>query len=149
RVAIVDDADDLSEEASNAFLKTLEEPPAGSVLVLICTSAELQLETIVSRCRVVRFDPLPDPVLAQILREQGIAEGEDESERLAFLAEGSVSRAIGLADPALGEFRRELIDLVAAPAAFDPPLLARRIEEFSKDAGKEGALQRGRARLVV
>ncbi len=58
KVAILDDADDLNEEASNAFLKTLEEPPPGAVLILIGTSAELQLETIVSRCQVVRFDPL-------------------------------------------------------------------------------------------
>ena len=49
RAAIVDDADDLSTEAANAFLKTLEEPPAGSTLILIGTAAELQLETIVSR----------------------------------------------------------------------------------------------------
>ncbi len=58
KVAILDDADDLNEEAANAFLKTLEEPPPGAVLILIGTSAEVQLQTIVSRCQVVRFDPL-------------------------------------------------------------------------------------------
>ena len=60
KVAIVDDADDLNDEAANAFLKTLEEPPPGAVLILIGTSAEVQLDTIVSRCRVVRFYPLPE-----------------------------------------------------------------------------------------
>ena len=49
RVAILNDADDLNDEAANAFLKTLEEPPAGAVLILIGTSAELQKETIISR----------------------------------------------------------------------------------------------------
>ena len=71
KVAILDDADDLNEEASNAFLKTLEEPPPGAVLILIGTSAELQLETIVSRCQVVRFDPLPESEIAALLLEQG------------------------------------------------------------------------------
>src|SRR3954454_21414192 len=92
RVAIVDDADDLNDEAANAFLKTLEEPPPGSVLVLIGTSAEVQLDTIVSRCRVVRFDPVPEPELAALLVEQGVTADPAEAARLAKLGEGSVSR---------------------------------------------------------
>src|SRR6478609_136539 len=60
RVAIVEDADDLSDEAANAFLKTLEEPPPGSVLILIGTAAETQIQTVVSRCRVLRFEPLEE-----------------------------------------------------------------------------------------
>ncbi|HEX8200225.1 MAG TPA: DNA polymerase III subunit delta', partial [Isosphaeraceae bacterium] len=88
KVAIVDDADDLNEEAANAFLKTLEEPPAGSVLILIGTAAELQLETIVSRCRVVPFRPLPEPELAAVLQEHGLASDPAEAARLARLGEG-------------------------------------------------------------
>ena len=67
KVAIVDDVDDMNDEAANAFLKTLEEPPPGAVLILIGSSAELQLETIVSRCQVTRFEPLPEQVLAELL----------------------------------------------------------------------------------
>ena len=93
RVAILDDADDLNDEASNAFLKTLEEPPPGAVLILIGTSAELQKETIISRCSVVRFDPLPDSEIAALLLEKGIARDAADAERLAALGEGSVSRA--------------------------------------------------------
>lgn len=149
RVAIVDDADDLNDEASNAFLKTLEEPPPGSVLILICTTAEAQLETIVSRCRVVRFDPLPDAELAALLLEQGVAADPAAAERLALLAEGSVSRARGLADPELAQFRRGLIDALADPDGFDPGVLAARLGAFVKDAGKESVVQRARARLFV
>lgn len=149
RVAIVDDADDLSDEAANAFLKTLEEPPPGSVLILIGTSAELQLETIVSRCRVVRFDPLPESELAAILLEQGKATDPAEAARLARLGEGSVSRALGLANPELGKFRRDLIDELADPRGFDPPGLATRIDAFVKEAGKENVVKRARASLIV
>jgi len=147
RVAIVDDADDLNDEAANAFLKTLEEPPPGSLLILVGTSAEVQLDTIISRCRVVRFDPLPADLLAALLVEQGVADPAAAA-HLADLAEGSVGRARGLADPDLGAFRRSLIDTLADPRGFDPPGLASRLAAFIKEAGKERIDQRGRARLL-
>ena len=149
RVAIVNDADDLNDEAANAFLKTLEEPPPGAVLILIGTSAEVQLDTIVSRCRVVRFDPLPTAELSALLQERGIAAEPVDADRLAILGEGSVGRAIGLADPDLEHFRRGLIDELADPRGFDPAALAQRIEAFAKAAGKESVDHRGRASLLL
>lgn len=149
KVAIVTDADSMNEEAANAFLKTLEEPPEGSVLILIGTSAEAQLDTILSRCRVLRFEPLSEGDLAAVLREQGIVDDPAEADRLAQLGEGSVARAQGLADPAFAGFRRALFDDVAAPLGFDAPALAGRAAAFSKEAGKESAAQRERARLIV
>ena len=149
RVAIVDDADDLNDEAANAFLKTLEEPPPGSVLILIGTSAEVQLDTIVSRCRVVRFNPVPERELAEVLLEQGVTSDPVEALRLARLGEGSVGRAKGLADPDLERFRRDLIDTLADSRGFDPPALAARLAAFIKEAGKASVETRGRARLLV
>ncbi len=149
RVAIVDDADDLNDEAANAFLKTLEEPPPSSVLILIGTSAEVQLDTIVSRCRVVRFDPVPVDDLAAVLLEQHVTADPDEASRLAKLGEGSVGRAVGLADKELDRFRRNLIDDLADARGFDPTALAGRLATFIKEAGKESVDQRGRARLLV
>jgi DNA polymerase-3 subunit delta' len=148
KVAIVDDADDINDEAANAFLKTLEEPPPGSVLILVGTSAESQLDTILSRCRVVRFDPLPESELAELLTEQRIVESPGEAAKLAKLAEGSVARARGLADPALTDFRRALFLDIAGPRGFDAPALARRIDAFIGTAGKEASAKRVRARLV-
>ncbi|HEV3122698.1 MAG TPA: DNA polymerase III subunit delta' [Isosphaeraceae bacterium] len=149
KVAIVNDAEALSEEAANAFLKTLEEPPPGSVLIMIASSAESQLETVVSRCRVVRFEPLPEADLAALLLEQEATTDPAEAARLAALGEGSLARALGLADPALAEFRRALIDDLAQPGGFDAPALARRLDAFAKEAGKESVDQRARARLLV
>src|SRR6185312_10200528 len=105
KVAILDDADDLNEEAANAFLKTLEEPPPGALLILIGTSAEVQLATIVSRCQVVRFDPLSPEDLAALLQEQGVARDPVDAARLAALGDGSLGRALGLADARLEQFR--------------------------------------------
>lgn len=149
RIAIVDDADNLSDEASNAFLKTLEEPPPGAVLILIGTAPELQLDTILSRCRVVRFGPLADADLEQVLLDRGIVSTLAEAAVLASRAEGSVSRAAGLADPQFGPFRRDLIDAIAHARFFDAPALSRKLELFSKEAGKESAAVRGRASLLV
>ena len=148
-MAILDDADDLNDEASNAFLKTLEEPPPGAVLILIGTSAELQKETIVSRCSVVRFDPLPEAEIAALLLEKGIARDAAEAARLAALGEGSVSRAVGLADAELERFRRSLIDEIAAEHGFQPPELAQRLQAYIKQAGKESVTQRRRASLLI
>ncbi len=149
KVAIVDDVDEMNDEAANAFLKTLEEPPPGAVLILVGTSPELLLETIVSRCQVVRFEPLGEPELAGILLEQGVAGDEADAARLAALGEGSMSRALGLADPDLERFRRELIDELAVEHGFDPSVLAQRLATFSREAGKEAVDQRRRARLLI
>jgi DNA polymerase-3 subunit delta' len=149
KVAILDDADDLNDEAANAFLKTLEEPPPGAVLILIGTSAEVQIPTIVSRCQVVRFDPLPDADIVAILRAQGVARDADEAAKLAALGEGSIRRAIGLADTELERFRRSLIDELAADHGFDPPAMAHRVLAHVKEAGKESVDQRRRASLLI
>ena len=148
KVAILDDADDLNDEAANAFLKTLEEPPPGAVLILIGTSTELQKETIISRCSVVRFEGLPDAEIAELLLENGITSDAGEARRLAALGEGSVSRAVGLADGELERFRRTMIDEIAAEHGFQPPELASRIQAYIKQAGKESVNQRRRASLL-
>ena len=150
KVAIVNDADDLNPEASNAFLKTLEEPPPGAVLILIGTSPELQLETILSRCQVVRFEPLPEADVAAILLEHGIARDAEDAARLAALSEGSVERATGLGDQELERFRRELIDELAADHGFEPPVLAQRmnahIKRRSQGVGRPAPLRQSSGR---
>ena len=149
RVAILNDADDLNDEAANAFLKTLEEPPPGAALILIGTSAELQKETIISRTSVVRFDALPEAEIALLLLERGIARDEANAARLAALGEGSVSRAIGLADQEVERFRRSLIDEISLGHGFQPPELSQRMQAYIKQAGKESIQQRRRASLLI
>ena len=69
KVAIIDEADSLSEESQNALLKTLEEPLADSVLILISEDEKRLLPTIVSRSVVVRFGPLSDADIKTVLPE--------------------------------------------------------------------------------
>ena len=74
KVAIIDDADYLNKEGANCLLKTLEEPPPKSLLILIGTSEQRQLPTIRSRCQIVRFQPLPEQDVAELLLATGACE---------------------------------------------------------------------------
>lgn len=147
KIGIVDDADDLNEESANSFLKTLEEPPPGSTLILIGTSPDRQLPTILSRCQVVRFAPLPDSVVAELLRAQGVAD-DDLIRRLVRLGGGSPGQSLALAEPALWDFRQTLLQGLSA-ARPDSVALAKQWTEFVEEAGKESAAQRRRASLVI
>jgi DNA polymerase-3 subunit delta' len=147
KVAVLDDADDLNEESANCFLKTLEEPPPRSLLVLVGTSAERQLPTIVSRCQAVRFAPLPEDVVADLLRQGGVGD-EALVRRLVRLSGGSPGLARSLADPALWEFRQALVTELSRPRP-DGVTLARQLTEFVEEAGKESSAQRKRAALVL
>jgi DNA polymerase-3 subunit delta' len=147
KVALLDDADDLNPESANCFLKTLEEPPPRSVFFLIGTNSERQLPTIVSRCQVVRFAPLPDELVANLLPLQGVADTAMLA-RLVRLGRGSPGQALALAEPELWTFRKELLEglLQSRP---DSVFLAKKWMEFVEEAGKESAAQRRRATLVL
>src|SRR5436190_3724030 len=147
KVAILDDADDLNEEAANCFLKTLEEPPPRSVFVLIGASLERQLATIRSRCQAVRFAPLSAKLVTQILEKE---EAVDRTllPRLVRLAEGSPGQARRLADADLWAFRNRLLSALAKPR-FDSVGIAKEFVAFVEDAGKETALHRARAKLTM
>ncbi len=147
RVAIIDDADFLKQpEGANCLLKTLEEPPSSAVLILIGTTADKQLPTIRSRCQIVRFRPLAQDVVAEILISTGRESAE--ARRLAAYCDGSVDRALELADPALWEFRSQLLAEMSSPP-WDGYALAKRIAAFVDEAGKEAPPRRARARIVV
>jgi DNA polymerase-3 subunit delta' len=152
KVAIIDDADGLNDPitnhaAANCFLKTLEEPPPGSIILMIGTNPDLQLPTILSRCQMVRFAPLAPAVVVELLREQGM-EDAALAERLARLSGGSLGQAQALADPALWDFRRKLLEGLAQPQP-ESVGLGREWMKFVEEAGKESALQRRRASLVL
>lgn len=147
KIAILDDANDINSDAANCFLKTLEEPPPGSILLLIGTSAERQLPTLLSRCQIVRFAPLPESLVADLLRSQGV-DDPAQVQRLARLSNGSPGQALALADPALWQFRRTLLDGLLQPRA-NSVALAQEWTHFVEEAGKESASQRRRAALVL
>ncbi len=148
KVAIIDDADHLNEESANCLLKTLEEPPPRSVLILIGSSADKQLPTIRSRCQTVRFSPLVAETVADVLLERGLVADVAQARRLAEHAGGSVERAAELADEGLWTFRRQLLGELAA-GQLASVALAQALCPFVEAAGKEAPPRRARARQIV
>jgi DNA polymerase-3 subunit delta' len=152
KVAIVLDADHLSDEAANCLLKTLEEPPAGAVIILVGTGLERQLPTIRSRCQVVRFGPLAPDTVRRLVTEE-LAQQGDETAAAAVAAAaaasgGSLDRARLLLDPEVGEFRGRLLELLGRR-----PLrgveLARELNAIVEAAGKEAPPRRARLAALL
>ena len=121
RVAIVERAERLNEEAQSALLKTLEEPPAGVTLSLCVEREDQLLPTVRSRCVRLRLAPVGTRDIEAILGEQGVADASTAS-RLAKLASGrpGLARAWALAPEAVAaraEIVRSILDLLTAPTA--------------------------------
>src|SRR5450432_2958730 len=108
RVFIVRDAEELTLSAANALLKTLEEPGPGCHFVLLTSRPNRLLDTIRSRTLPVRFSPLSDQIVAQILESKGL------DPRVSPVAQGSVALALELASE---DAIREREEFVAAAHA--------------------------------
>jgi DNA polymerase-3 subunit delta' len=148
KVAILDDADYLNVEGANSLLKTLEEPPLGSVLILIGSNLQRQLPTIRSRCQAIIFRPLTLEQLQILIQRNAIADTPERAQEIAGLCSGSLTEAKLLADPELGEFRSALFEILAGDRL--------NFNELSKSCGsvidavgKDGRAKRERAKLLL
>ena len=133
RVFIIEDADYMNDQASNALLKTLEEPQPSSHLILTTSNPTALLATIRSRCQVIRFAPIPvDELESFLIRSQGLA--DSDAKLLARLARGSLGRALS-ADLETYRERREamLAVLKAVTLTGDAAQLLRAAEEMAAD----------------
>jgi DNA polymerase III subunit delta' len=93
RIVIIDEADALVPEAQNALLKTLEEPPAASMFVLVTSRPDVLLPTVRSRCQRLRFGRLAPGDIAHVLeRVHGYSSGDAHA--AAALADGSIGLAL-------------------------------------------------------
>ena len=110
RVVMIDTADDLERPgASNALLKNLEEPPAGTVFLLISHAPGRLLPTIRSRCRMLRFEPLDDAEMRVALSDAGVAAGE--MDELIRVGQGSPSRALAMAGLDIAGLDKALVEI--------------------------------------
>jgi DNA polymerase-3 subunit delta' len=109
KVCIVDGAEKMNTQAANAFLKTLEEPPKDTVIILIVSLATALLPTILSRCQRINFSPLRREVVEGLVRER-LGLSPERSRLIAALSGGSLGRALEGWDDALFEERKKLIE---------------------------------------
>jgi DNA polymerase-3 subunit delta' len=116
RVCIIAAADRMAPHMSNILLKTLEEPPLHTVIVLLARHPRLMLPTILSRCQLIRFHPLPVALVSQWLsRQQGL--DEKEAHLLAGLSDGSPGKALELREQIRQIPREKLLREWLGPAA--------------------------------
>ena len=125
RIALLPDFHHVTEQAENALLKTLEEPPDRVILLLTALAPEGLLPTIVSRCEVIRLRP------ASIAKAQGFLENErglppEQADLIAHLSGGRIGAAFRLSQDPLALSRRE-----GKLLAFFNALSARRYERFA------------------
>ncbi len=124
RVAIVDCADEMNDNAANALLKILEEPPAKGILLLVSHAPGRLLPTIRSRCQRLDLKPLDEASLtAALARMLTDAELQDRA-ALVSLAEGSLGLALRLADKDGLELARAAHALLEGPLPEVPALIA-------------------------
>jgi len=111
RVVLIDSIDDLERPAANALLKNLEEPPAGTIFLLVSHAPGRLLPTIRSRCRLLRFEPLPPTTVAAILRQELPEASAAEIDALVRAGEGSPGRALHFAGLDLGALEADMVTL--------------------------------------
>ena len=104
KVAVIAEADYMNFDAQNAFLKTLEEPPAKSIVILLAEKTGDFLPTVLSRCRQVRFPAFPSATVMTIL-EKNYGWKKVEAQNAAQEANGNLTLALKLGDEAWAQFR--------------------------------------------
>jgi DNA polymerase-3 subunit delta' len=121
RVFVIQEAELMSEQAQNALLKTLEEPPPGVRLILLCRTEQELLPTTRSRCALVRFAPLEPAFVEQKLVAASIEPAE--AAYWARQSAGSLGESLRLAQAGLYAIKREMLERLAAlPQSADAEL---------------------------
>lgn len=137
RVFLIDDADKLNPSSANALLKVLEEPPPTSHIILITSRPAMLLETIRSRCQIIRFSPLSPGDIESYLVENQLS--DKASARLrARVATGSIGRALSGDLDAFVDQRRAMLRVLQALAGkADEAQLLRSSEELNEAQYKD------------
>lgn len=139
RVVIVDSADEMNAQASNALLKMLEEPPARTTLLLLSHQPAGLLPTIRSRCRTLRLAPVGPEGMAEALTQAGAEVAPQDVAPLTTLAEGAVGAAMRLLTLDGLALYREILKLLSGLPALDRAALLS-LADSCAGKGKEARL---------
>lgn len=132
KALIVDGAETMNAASSNAFLKTLEEPPGDALIILVASRPQGLLPTIRSRCQEIRFHPLPRRSLAQaLMRKRGLP--EEDAWFLAALAQGSMGRGLAMDVEQEKAAREEVMALWAGLGSMGPAGALMQAEALARD----------------
>ena len=131
KVIIIHDGNKLTVQAQNALLKTIEEPPSGVYIILLCESLELILDTIKSRCEIYKLTPLTREQLKLYIKNKGYDYGDLEVNAAIAFSEGIPGRIDRyFEDEKLKELRDKIITLFYAINKNDIELVIQKEEDF-------------------
>ncbi|RMD47214.1 MAG: DNA polymerase III subunit delta' [Aquificota bacterium] len=131
KVVIIDDAEKMNIESMNALLKTLEEPPENSMLILITESHTFLLPTIVSRTQKIRFKPLSNQEIYEILLSKGI--DKEKAKKIALLSDGSLCNALFIINHEnIYKFTKDIFNLIVKIDEIHPEGIITFIENVEK-----------------
>ena len=131
KACIISQADRMNQASANAFLKTLEEPPGNALLILLSDTPTALLPTVLSRCQRLRFSPLSQEVLAELLEARGLS--AEDALFSASLADGSMERALAITREGFLARRREIIEQVIDLSPHDFGVLTATAERLGHD----------------
>lgn len=132
KVYIIDDAHTLTRDAANCLLKTLEEPPLDSLMILVTANPAALLSTVRSRCQKIEFKPLPAQEVTRRLQEQGSLES-DSARFLADFAGGSLGLAQAFLEKGVLEKKAELDEFLEGMHGEDIATVLARAQTYSRD----------------
>ena len=135
KIYIIEKADTMNVQAQNAILKTLEEPPAHAMFLLLAERAEAFLPTILSRVVTMKIRPLSEGMVAEYLMQTGLS--EEESNILAAYAQGRIGQALELQeDEAFREMRQDILgrlEVLPSMNEGEAYLMAKELEVYKND----------------
>ena len=132
KVAIIDNAEDMITASSNAFLKTLEEPPGETVIILITSNMHSLLPTVVSRCQVIKFNPLSDEHIKEILLKN-YKFSENDASILSSLSKGRLGSALTADYKELCKYREDVLKMIKSSIRGDLEYIFTESKRLSKE----------------
>jgi DNA polymerase III subunit delta' len=138
RIVVVDGAEEMSRSAANALLKVLEEPPRQALLLLVSHSPGRLLPTIRSRCRRFPLTALGQPAVMQLLGRYRPELAASEAAALAALSDGSIGRALELADAGGLALYRSIVEMLSQVPGVDLARLHAFADQFARADAEDG-----------
>jgi DNA polymerase-3 subunit delta' len=135
KVYLLDDVERMSVAAANSLLKILEEPPQGTLFLLISGRPQALLPTIVSRCHVVAFDPLRDEEVEDLLQQQGTA--PEKAAQIAKRSYGSMERALRIVQQQQDPLIRLILDWLPRLHQISAAEISTKLMELDPDRSKQ------------
>lgn len=148
KVFIIHDAERMLPASSNALLKTFEEPASDALIILLSSQPTALLPTVLSRCRKLYFRPLEEGEIATHLQTR-YQLGSDEARRLAYLAQGSLGKAVRLMQGATDKGRTMILQQLSQGKMRSYKQLAETVEAIAEEVEQsKQALEEELGKLV-